>query len=349
MNYIRLSILCLVCTAFASCGKNETAGPGSKNAAFDTTVKAEHVSISDTAHHVYFRPKVGSVQRFHIVDRVTMSSSDTPPGAAASKHSATNTTEIFLRQTVKDTRRDSSITLTFRVDSISLISNRDTTKTKYSSNDLKDRMNQEFEEFNILIGKDFSVLANKYGDLDSITDVSSIANAMLATVPDSMRNSPQIRQAATQQAEELANAYLMRVLVHSPTRALIQDTTWRSASDVNLNVAQGLAFPVHIDASETVRGLEKRNDMVIAVLEDSQTTTPRKREFDEGPTKATISDFKAISHSVVRIEDATGLLYHRAMKEMRNFTLDIESKEHAGEKRTVTQNGSEELLTERIE
>ncbi len=349
MNTLRLSLLCLVCAAFASCGKNDTASPGAINPAFDTTKKAEHVAINDTSHHLFFRPKPGSVQRYHIVDRVTMSSSDTPPGAAATKHTATNMTEIFLRQTVKDSRRDSSITLTFRVDSISLSSNRDTTKTKYSSNDLKDRMNPEFEEFNILIGKDFSATTSKYGDLDSITDVSSIANAMLATVPDSLRNSPQIRQAATQQAEDLADAYISRVLVHSPTRPLIQDTTWRSGSDVNLNVAQGLAFPVHVDASETVRGLEKRNDMVIAVLEDSQTTTPRKREFDEGPTKATISDFKAISHSVVRIEDATGLLYHRAMKEMRNFTLDIESKEHAGEKRTVTQNGSEEQLTERIE
>ncbi len=250
---------------------------------------------------------------------------------------------------MKATRQDSSAELVFRVDSIRLTSESDTTKTSYSSNNLKDRIGQAYQEFNILIGKEFSVLTNKYGDLDSIVDVSSITNTLMATVPDSERKNPQVLRYATQQSEQLANAYLMRVLVHSPTRALIQDTTWHNSSDVNLDIAQGLSFPVHIDALEKVRGLEKRNDLVLAVLEDAQTTTPRKRVFDEGPTKVTISDFQATSHGVVRIEDATGLLYHRAMKEMRNFTLVVENKEHAGERRTVTQNGSEELLTERLQ
>jgi hypothetical protein len=172
---------------------------------------------------------------------------------------------------------------------------------------------------------------------------------MLATVPDSEKSNPQIIHAATQQAQEVTYTYIMRVLVHSPTRALIQDTTWRNTSDVNMDIAPNLAFPVHIDASEAVRGLEKRNDIVLAVLEDSQTTTPQKRTLDEGPVKATISDFRAVSHTITRIEDATGLLFHRAMKETRNFTLVVESKEHPAEKRTVTQNGSEELLTERIQ
>jgi hypothetical protein len=348
MQIKRLIYLCLFYVTLASCGKKEAGGPGS-NMAIDTTKSAEHVAITDTSHHLFFRPKAGSVQRFHIVDRITMSSSDTPPGSAATKHSVTSTTEIYLHQTVKGVRRDSSVELVFHVDSILLTSERDTAKTKYSSNDLKDRMGQNFEEFNIIIGKDFSALMNKFGDLDSITDISSVANALLATVPDSEKSNPQIMHAATQQAEELANSYLVRVLVHSPTRALIQDTTWRNATDVNMDIAPGLAFPVHLEQSERVRGLEKRDNVMLAILEDSMTTTPQKRVLDEGPVKATISDFRAVSHSIVRIEDATGLLFHRAMKETRNFTLVVESKEHAAEKRTVTQNGSEELLTERVQ
>jgi hypothetical protein len=347
--YFRFFSMCLCCAFLASCSKKESAAPSANNMAIDTTKKAEPVAITDTSHHLFFRPKAGTSQRYHIVDRMTSSSSDTPPGSAVTKHTASSTTEIFLHQTVKGTRRDSSVELTFRIDSILLTSVRDTTKTEYSSNNLKDRIAPAFEEFNLLIGKDFSVLANKYGDLDSMTDVSSITNAMLATVPDSERSNPGILRAAKEQAEEAANEYAMRVMVHSPTRALKQDTTWRSASDVNMDIAPQLALPVHIDASETVRGLEKRDDLVLAVLEDSQTTTPRKLVFDEGPTKATFSNFRATMHSVVRIEDGTGLLYHRAMKEMRNFTLVLESKEQPNERRTVTQNGSEELVTERIE
>ena len=347
MQKNRILFFCSLLIALASCGKKDTSAISSLS--IDTTKKAETVAITDTSHHLFFRPKVGSVQRYHVVDKITMGSSDTPPGSPATKESRISTTEIYIHQTVKGTRRDSTVELVFRVDSMSLTSQKDTVKSHYSSSNLKDRMDPTYEEFNMLIGKDFSVLTNKYGDLDSLMDISGISNALLATVPDSMRTNPKVVQSATQQAEEIVNAYLLRVLVHSPTRALIQDTIWRNASDGNMDIAPGVAIPVHTDASEKVRGLEKRDDMVLAVLEDSQTTTPQKREFDEGPTKATISDFQAISHSIVRIEDATGLLYHRAIKEMRNLTLVIENKEHAGEKRTVTQNGSEELVTERIE
>ncbi len=350
MQTLRFFFACLFLAALASCGKKETAPQTASNMSIDTTKKAQAVAITDTSHHLFFRPKAGSVQRYHIVDRLSMSTSDSEPGAAgAAKHTASSTTEIYLHQTVKNVRRDSSVELVLRVDSVRLTSQRDTTKTEYSSTNPKDTSANEFEEFKILMGKNFSILTNKNGDLDSITDVSSLTNALLKSVPDSERTNPQVLRYATEQAEQVASAYIMRVLVHSPTRALIQDTTWRSASDVNLDVAQGLSFPVHIDATETVRGLEKRDNLVLAVLEDSTTTTPRKRVFDEGPTTATISDFRATSRSVVRIEDATGLLYHRAMTEMRNFTIVVESKEHAGEKRTVTQHGSEELVTERIE
>jgi len=275
-----------------------------------------------------------------------MSSNDTPPSGAEVKHSATSSTEFYLHQTVGKMGRDSSVTVVFRVDSIRFNSQRDTSKIHYSSNDLRDRMSDEYREFNILVGKDFTVRATKYGDLDSVLDVSQIAAGFLSTVPDSIRNQPRIRQLATRQAAEVADAYIMRVLVHNPTRALIADTTWRDSSDVNLDVAAGLSFPVHISASERVRGLEKRGDRVLAVLEDNTTTTPRKRVFQEGPTTATIQNFMATSHSVVHIEDSTGILFYRAMQEKRNFTLLIESKERAGQKRSVTQNGTEDLVTE---
>ncbi len=347
MRSVPIVILFVVAVTLSSCSKKETATFSSANGAvIDTTQPAKAVPITDTNHHLFFRPKVGSVVRYHVVDRMTMSSSDALANGAPMKHSGTSTTEFYAQQIVKGVGRDSSVTLQFRVDSIKLRSKRDTVSMQYSSNNLRDRMNDDYREFNILVGKDFTVRVNKYGDLDSILDVSQIADNLLAPVPDSSRKKPTIQALATRQAEEVANAYMMRVLVHNPTRALVTDTTWRDSSNVNLDVAPGLSFPVHIDASETVRGLEKRGDRVFAVLEDNTTTTPRKLQFQEGPTTATIQNFVATSHSVVRIEDSTGLLFQRAMHEQRNFTLVIESKQQVGQKRTITQNGTEDLLTE---
>jgi len=244
---------------------------------------------------------------------------------------------------------DSSVELIYRVDSVLLTSERDTAKINYSSNNVRDKANDNYSEFNIIVGKVFTIRTNKFGDPDSAVDVSSITNALLALVPDSVKNNPEVRRRATLQADQVVNAYVLRILVHNPTRALIKDTTWRSANDVNLEIAQGLSFPVHVEASETVRGLEKRGDMVLAVFEDNTVTSPKQRVFEDGPAKATLSNFVATSHSMVHIEDATGLLARRAIQEKRNITMIVESKEHPDDKRTVTQNASDDIITELIE
>ncbi len=340
---------CLLYTSFvilAACGKKEAA-PGAKTT-IDTTEKAEPVAIRDTNHHLYFRPQAGSVRRYHVLDRMTASASDAQPSGQTVKHSATSENEFYLTETAGATRPDSGVDLTFRIDSIRLTTLQDTTRTQYSSTDPKDRANERYQQFNIVIGKTVAVRTNKFGDLAAITDAGSIASALLAGAPDSIRSKPQIKQMATQRAEELINSYLMRVLVHSPTRALIKDTTWRNISDVNLDVAQGLSLPVSVSATETVRGLERRGDRVLAVLEDNTTTTPKKRVFEEGPTKATVSNFIATSHSVVRIDDATGTLFHRGLEEKRSFTFVVENTQNPGEKRTLSQNGSETLTAELI-
>jgi len=349
MYSYRNFIILIICVVLSSCGKKESPGTSGVKPTMDTAQKAEPVQITDTSHHLFFKPKVGSVERYHIVDRMAMNSNDVSPNGQTAKHAASSTTEFFIHQTVKAVRPDSSVDLSYRVDSIIMSSLRDTAKVTYSSSNIKDKVNDDYREFNIVVGKDFSIRANKYGDLDTMIDVSSIANALLAPVPDSLKTKLEVRRMATQQAEQVANAYVMRVLVHNPTRALVKDTTWRNSSDVNLDIAQGLSFPVHIEATETVKGLEKRGDMVLAVLEDNTTTTPKKRVFEEGPAKATIAEFVATSHSVVHIEDATGLLVHRSMQEKRNVTMIVESTQHAGDKRTVTQNGSEEMVTELVE
>ena len=344
-------VLSLAIVSLASCSKKEETATTSTNqkVMVDTTQKAEQVAITDTSHHLFFKPQAGSTQRYHVVDKMTANANDAQPDGKSNKRSATSTTEYFLTQKVKSVNKDSTVELTYRVDSIMLSTDQDTSHIRYSSGNAKDRANDQYREFNLVVGKDFTVKTNKYGDMMDITDVASIANALIQTVPDTLRTKPQVKMAATQQAQQIVNAYVMRVLVHSPTRALIKDTTWKNSSDVNLDVAPGLSFPVRVDATETVKGLEKRGNTVYAVLEDNTTTTPKKTLFEEGPTKATVKDFIATSHSVVHIEDQTGLLGRRTMEEKRTFTFIIESKQQPGQKRTISQTGSEVLTTEMID
>ncbi|MDP4200088.1 MAG: DUF6263 family protein [Bacteroidota bacterium] len=347
MNF-RTTLLFAGLTILVACGKKDTAPTTTTTTTIDTTVKAEPVVIADTNHHLYFRPVAGSVRRYHVIDRMTAEATDAQPGGQTDKHAGTSQNEFYVTATTGTTGSDSSVELTVRVDSISLSADQDTTHTRYSSNNAKDRANERYRQFNIMIGKTIKVRVDKYGDLAAMTDVSAISGALMSQVPDSLRSNPRIQQMATQQAQEIANSYLMRVLVHSPTRALIKDTTWRHSSDVNLNIAQGLSFPVTVAASETVRGLERRNGRVLAVLEDNTTTTPKKLVLQEGPTKATISNFVATSHGVARVDDATGVLFHRALDEKRSFTFVVENTQHPGERRSISQNGSETLTVELI-
>ena len=266
---IRTYLLCILLPLIAACGKQGSSPGTDGKTAIDTTVKAEAVAIADTNHHLFFRPKSGTTRRYHVIDRMTATASDTQPNGQTTKHAATSANEFYVTETVGATSPDSSVSLTFRIDSISLVADQDSTHTHYSSNDPKDRANTKYSQFNIVIGKSVTVMATKYGDLANITDASSVANALMGEVPDSLRSNPRIKQMASQQAEEVVSAYLNRVLVHSPTRALIKDTTWRNTSDVNLNVAQGLSFPVTVNASETVRGLERRDTRILAILEDN--------------------------------------------------------------------------------
>ncbi len=351
---IFLSLVLTSSLLFAQCGKKDAAPEhaGGK-AVVDTNQKAELVKIADANHHLFFHPVVGTIGRYHIVDRMTRTFSDQMPDGKITKQTVTNTTDFYVRQTVKSVGKDSSVELTYRVDSIELRSERDTMKVHYSSGKAADRKDDRFHEFNLLLGKEFSISTNKYGDPDSITDSKNVESALLASAPDTIRTKPEVKAKATQLAKELIgqviNSYVMHILAHSPTRALVKDTTWHNVSEVNLEVARGLSFPVTVDASETVHGLEKRGDKVLAVLEDHTSSTPKQTVIDEGEAKATVNNFAASSRSVTRIEDATGLLVHRTTEEKRSFTFLIESKQHPSEKRLISQDGSETMTAELIE
>ena len=356
MTTHRISLALIVVSGFlfAQCSKNNTAPEqaGGK-AVVDTTQKAEPVKIEDANHHIYFHPVVGTVGRYHIMDRMMRTFTDQTPDGKSNKQSIVSVTDFYLRQTVKSVGKDSVVELTYRVDSIELKSQRDTSVVHYSSGNAVDRKDDRFHEFNLILGKEFSIKTNKYGDPDSITDTKAVENALLASAPDTIRTKPQVKTQAKQLAKELIgqviNTYVMHILAHSPTRALVKDTTWHNVSEVNLEVARGLSFPVVVDASETVHGLEKRGDKVLAVLEDHTSSSPKQTVIDEGEAKATVNNFSATSKSIMRIEDATGLLVHRSTEEKRSFTFQIESKQHPAEKRLISQDGSETMTAELIE
>jgi hypothetical protein len=348
--FVRALCVSFLAVSIISCNKNEKApANGAAIPAVDTTVKAEPVAIRDTNHHLYFRPAAGTTARYHVIDRMDASLSDQPPTGGAVKHSSTSTTEYYLRETVKMLNKDSTTELTMRIDTVNLDETQDTQKVHYSSSNPQDRASDKFREFNLLIGKDFTIKTNKFGDLIDVPDVSAIANGLMLTVPDSVRKDPRVKQMATRQAGQIVVSYVTQVLGHSPMHPLVQDTTWHNSVETNLPVTEGLTSPVTLTATETVKGLEKRNDKVLAVLEENTVATPKKMVNEEGPVKETFTNFVVNSHTLTRLEDATGLLYQMSRSEKRSFTFIVEDKEHPGQKRTVSQMGTQAVSVELLQ
>jgi hypothetical protein len=352
LNSLRVLALFLIVSsaiALTSCSKDKPQpAVGSRTeATIDTTEKVPEATITDTNHHIYFRPKVGATYRFHVADKITQTMSDEQGGQTRNQNGAT-TTEYYIRQTIKSIRADSSVLMVMRVDSLQATMTRDTQKVAYSSAKSADRSNREFLEFNLVLGKDFTVKVNKYGDLNDIPDVSAITAALLQTAPDSVRNRPDVKAQATRQAQMVANSYAMRVLAHNPTRKIVKDTTWKNSSEVNLDFAPGLSFPVTVDASEQVKAIEQRGDKVVVLLQDHSATTPKKRQFDEANVKATINDFLATSDGAIRLEDATGVLFHRLLEEKRRLVFVVESKQTPTQKRVLKQTSTENMVVEQL-
>jgi hypothetical protein len=321
---------------------------GSRTAGtIDTSEKVPEVAITDTNHHLFFRPKVGAVYRFHVADKIVQTMSDDQGGQNHTQNGGT-TTEYYVRETINSVGPDSSVLVTLRIDSISATMTRDTQKVAYSSDKTTDRADRQFLEFNIIVGKDFTVKVNKYGDLSDIPDVTPITNALLTTAPDSVRNRPDVKAQATRQAQMVANSYAMRVVAHNPTRKIIKDTTWKNTSELNLDFAPGLSFPVTVDATESIKAIEKRNNKVIVALQDHSATTPKKKVFDEANVKATINDFLATSDGIVRLEDATGVVFHRLLEEKRRLTFTVESKQSPAQKRVLKQSSTENMIVEQL-
>lgn len=347
--FLRLALASIVVLLVQSCSKDQPQpAVGARTAGtIDTSEKVPEATIVDTNHHLYFRPKVGATYRFHVADKIVQTMADDQGGQTHNQNGAT-TTEYYIRETVKSIDPDSSVLLVLRIDSVNATMTRDTEKVSYSSTRSGDRSNREFLEFNIIVGKEFTVKANKYGDLNDIPDASSIAKVLLETAPDSVRGRPDVKSQATRQAQMVANSYAMRILAHNPTRRIVKDTTWKNTSELNLDFAPGLSFPVTVDATEQVKALEQRGDKVIVALQDHSSTTPKKRVFDEANVKATINDFLATSDGSIRLEDATGVLFHRLLEEKRRLTFTIESKQTPGQKRVLKQSSTENMVVEQL-
>ncbi len=323
---------------FASCKKTEAdiaksmnSPTGGTQVAIDSAASGTPVDISDKNHHLMLRPKVGTTQRYRIVTRSERSQDITDQlfNGPQGKKTTISNTEYYLRETVRTVKPDSSVDLTFRLDSLKMAISQDTQKIAYNSNKPTDRKDLRFTEYNVIMGQDFGAIISKYGEILEIYGLQSIVSQIMKDLPDSMR-SDRYKDITNRQVQILLNQYVSIILTHFPDKPLAKDSTWSLNIKTNLPVSEVVQFPVSVTSKETLKGFEQIGGTVVAVLDANSSQTPLKTVLEEGQAKATLQNFISTATALTHIEDASGVLVKRTAHTKQSYTSTLESKHQAG-------------------
>jgi hypothetical protein len=353
----QLCAIVLLAIFASSCGKSdapETAttrrDSTTTNPALDTTQAAKEVT-PDSAHLIYYQPKIGEIRKYRIM--TTSSGSidvnDQLLGSPSTKQQANSRAEFVIRQEIKGksmVKNDSVTDVSFFIEKADVTQVQDTSRINYSSSNAAQRNDPMFDHFTGIIGKEIKAKVTRTGDPVSITGAEAIATELMKKLPDSLRNNQYIKQQRIQQLNGLISQSVVRLLVFLPKRPVGKDSSWSETAEQNVPMPLQIMFPMTQTSKEVVRGFEERMGRVVAVLEATSTIKPKKNVIEQGDAKATISNFKADVRGVTRVEDQTGLVIHRTLNNARQTDFTIETKQQPGKIYKMSSRTEENLVVE---
>ena len=312
----------------SSCSKEGGAPQGNTNAVFDSSQTAKAVTVTEKEHRIYIRPKVGNSYYYRIVQHSSSTSNGSAPGQPDAHQSATTDNYIYIHQTIRGIRADSSIDMLFKFDSMSVKAVQDTIKVDLSSNRAADRSDPRFSSFAALLGEDIGVIITKFGDVKEVYGTTNIIEKIMKPYPDSikMKQGEYIKN----QINARIGQYVLETLMHYPDQPLAKDSTQKKDYEENVPISPSVTFPMQINIRQSLTGFEERADKVLAIFTTNSTARPVRSVIEEGPVKATLQNFTMSTKEDIRVEDATGMLVYRNVIEEKTYALSIESSQAAG-------------------
>ena len=311
----------------SSCSKDS--GPqNNSNAVFDTTQTAKAVTVIEKEHRIYIRPKVGTSYFYRIMQHSVSNKNGNAPGQPALHQSATADNTIYVHETIRGVRSDSSIDVSFKFDSINVKLIQDTMKIDLSSSRAADRNDQRFATFAALLGEDIGVIVTKFGDIKEVYGTTNVIEKIMKPYPDSIKMKE--GEFIKEQINARIGQYVLETMMHFPDQPLAKDSTQKKDYEDNIPVAASVQFPMQISIRQVLTGFEERGDKVMAVFTTSSMARPMRSVIEEGPVKATLGNFTMSTKEEIHVEDATGMLVYRNVIEDKTYSLTLESAQAAG-------------------
>ena len=348
---LAVPIVCSSCSKEpAKIAQSMNSPTGGTTPALDSTSTGKSVQITDKDHHIFLRPKVGTTQRYRVIDRREDSQEITDQlfNGTQGKKKSTNITEFYIRQSVRAVKPDSSVDMSYRIDSVQFSLVQDTTKINYASTRPQDRKDARFAEYNMFVGQEFGAIVSKLGEITEVYGLAPMLEQAMKDVPDSMKTE-KYKAGAKNAIEMLLKQYVGLPLMHYPDKPLAKDSTWSIHAETNFPVLQFVQFPVAIDSKEVVAGFEDHGGVVLAVLEATSRQTPIQSTLEQGGTKATLDKFNSTATSKSQVDDSTGLVVRRVLKSNQSFVFTLETKQQAGKIARNSQSSTEETTIDLLE
>ncbi|MDP4237494.1 MAG: DUF6263 family protein, partial [Bacteroidota bacterium] len=209
--------------SLSSCRKEGGSPPGTPAPVYDSSETAKVVTISEKEHRIFIRPKVGDTYRYHIFQHSVSTENGSAPDQPPMHQSASADNSIYIRETVRAIRADSSVDMTVKFDSVSVKLTQDTMKIELSSSRTADRNDPRFATFAAFLGEDIGIIITKFGDIKEVYGTSNIITKILKPYPDSIK----IKQgeAIKNQINARIGQYILETLMHYPDVPLAKDST----------------------------------------------------------------------------------------------------------------------------
>jgi hypothetical protein len=312
--------------AFTGCSKKGSDAPGG-SAVFDSTEKATPVNVTDANHMFYFRPKAGETYRYRITlnSGATAQTTDSLYRQFPAKELASSLNSYYLRQTVKQVKADSTVEFSLTFDSITMKLDKDTSHINFSTANALTKNDPRFQTFTMLAGETFGFTINKYGDVQEIFNTSSLVGKYMKTFPDSM-NTTANREKIKQSVESTIAEYLGRTMVVYPRKPMAKDSTIEVSKDINVPIWQQISLPMHLDSKTVMDGFFERGGKVVGSFTTRTIVKPTKDGVEDPAAKATLSHMTANVSENVQVEDETGMLVHREIRDERSWDFRLEAK-----------------------
>ena len=160
-----LSLLLFFSSIFLLTGCDKDKAPGTSTSTtpvFDTATTGKPVT-DNAGHFIYLRPPVGDVYRYRIRLNSTGSAEhvDSLFGQYPPSEKLGVTTTIYVRQTIRQIRQDSTVDIAFRFDTIHTITETGDKKSDFSTAREADRKNPQFANAAAIAGQDLGAIVTR--------------------------------------------------------------------------------------------------------------------------------------------------------------------------------------------